>query len=430
MRQHRTIRRLRPRTWAGRLGLIAVAGLVARVAYVLIVMPHVELGFDSIWYGFQSNTIASGVGFVDVEYYFQRGEVIATASFPPLWPALLAVVNKLGADSERAFELVGAVLGTGTIVLAGFVGRRVAGPAAGLVAAALVAASPALIAADGSLMSESVFVLLMTGAVLVAYMAALRPTVLRWAALGVVLGVAALARSDALLLAPILVGVVAWRLHASVTRRFALALVALVALAIVLTPWTIRTSNALGEVVLLSSNSGSLLEGANCASTYGGKLMGLWDPRCLKNTRRPGLTEAASTRRAREHAVDFARDHLGKLPAVATVRLLRVAGLYEPVTQARGEAIESRNAVWQVVAWGYWIVLLPFAVAGAVLLRRRHADLGPILALVVGVLVVGVLSWGNQRFRLAAEPVVLVLAGAGVIGAVRTLRTRFSVAPS
>jgi hypothetical protein len=48
-------------------------------------------------------------------------------------------------------------------------GRRIAGAKVGLGAAALVAASPFLVAADGSLMAEALFVLLITAAVLLAY---------------------------------------------------------------------------------------------------------------------------------------------------------------------------------------------------------------------------------------------------------------------
>jgi CHASE2 domain-containing sensor protein len=109
---------------------------------------------------------------------------------------------------------------------------------------------------------------------------------------------------------------------------------------------------------------------------------------------------------------------------VASVRALRVWGLYDPVRQSRAEAVESRQEDWQVVGWAYWIVLLPFAVAGGLLLRRRAADLAPMLAVIAGVTLLAVLSWGNQRFRLPAEPVVLVLAAVGLWAAVVALARR------
>jgi 4-amino-4-deoxy-L-arabinose transferase-like glycosyltransferase len=414
-----------PRSFSGCLALIAAGGLAIRAAYVLVIMPRVELGPDAIWYALQASTIADGKGYLDPARYFGSGVSVATASFPPLWPSVLAVVNKIGADSERAYELTGAVVGTGTVVLTGLLGRRVLSPKAGLVAAALVAASPFLVAADGSLMSDSLFVLLITAAVLLAYAALDNPTPARWLLLGAVLGVAALARSDALVLAPLLIGAVAWRVRAaSWPRRITFALLAVAVMVVVLVPWTIRNINAFDDTVVLSNNSGSLLEGANCSATYAGKELGRWDHGCLRFVGQPGLSEAESARKARDHGIRYARDHLSRLPLVASVRALRVWGLYDPIRQSRDEAVESRHEGWQVLGWAYSVVLLPFGVSGGLLLRRRGQDLAPILAVVAGVTLLAVLSWGNQRFRLPAEPVVLVLAAAGLQAATAALARR------
>ena len=46
------------------------------------------------------------------------------------------------------------------------------------------------------------------------------------------------------------------------------------------------------------------------------------------------------------------------------------------------------------------------------------------LAVIAGVTLLAVLSWGNQRFRLPAEPVVLVLAAVGLQAAVVALARR------
>ena len=414
-----------PRSFSSRLALIAVGALVIRAAYVLVIMPHVQLGPDATWYALQASTVADGKGYLDPARYYGFRGAVATASFPPLWPSLLAVVNKIGADTRQAYELTGAAVGTGTVVLTGLLGRRVRDPKVGLVAAALVAASPFLIAADGSLMSDSVFVLLITAAVLLSYAASDNPTPVRWLVLGVVLGIAALARSDALVLGPLLIVTVVWRVRAAPwIRRITLGLIAIAAMVVVLVPWTIRNISSLDDTVVLSNNSGSLLEGANCSATYGGKELGRWDLRCLHYVGAPGLSEAAAARKARDHGIRYARDHPSRLPLVASVRALRVWGLYDPVRQSRAEAVETRQEGWQVVGWVYWIVLLPFAVAGGLLLRRRAVDLAPMLAVIAGVTLLAVLSWGNQRFRLPAEPVVLVLAGVGLEAAVVALARR------
>jgi uncharacterized membrane protein YoaK (UPF0700 family) len=63
--------------------------------------------------------------------------------------------------------------------------------------------------------------------------------------------------------------------------------------------------------------------------------------------------------------------------------------------------------------------LLAAAVWGFGLLRRRGAETWPILSLVVGVTLSAVLAWGNQRFRLAAEPVILVASATAVVQLLR-----------
>jgi hypothetical protein len=75
-----------PRSFSGRLALIAVGALVIRAAYVLVIMPHVHLGPDATWYAAQSFTIAEGKGYVDPARFFGLRGVVATASFPPRWP--------------------------------------------------------------------------------------------------------------------------------------------------------------------------------------------------------------------------------------------------------------------------------------------------------------------------------------------------------
>ena len=62
-------------------------------------------------------------------------------------------------------------------------GRRVAGPTAGPVAAALASVYPMLFLSEATLMSEALFVLLVTATLLLAYRAIASPTPVRFGAL-------------------------------------------------------------------------------------------------------------------------------------------------------------------------------------------------------------------------------------------------------
>lgn len=413
-----TIRVSRAPSFAAGVALLALLALAIRLAYIELLGDRLSEGADSLWYQLQAGTIAGGDGYVDPAAAYGEGRSVATANFPPLWPAVLAVVHRLGGQSEQWFQAAGAVVGTATVVLTAVLGRRLAGPTVGLVAGLLAAVSPALVAADGSVMSDSLFTLLVTSAVLLAYVARDRTGFLPWAALGITLGLATLTRSDGLLLAPAVVLAAAVR-RPSTGRRWALAGVSLGAVLLTLMPWAVRNTVRLDEPVLLSSNSGSLLEGANCPSTYEGPLLGLWDPACLRFTRAPGLVETEWAAEGREAGLDHARSNGQKLPLVAGVRVLRGLGLYDPIDQARAEAVETRDPDWQVLALAHWLLVLPAAAVGAVIAHRRRVALGPLVGLFAGVVVVIALSWGNQRFRLAAEPSAYALAAVALTSLLR-----------
>ena len=59
----------------------------------------------------------------------------------------------------------------------------------------------------------------------------------------------------------------------------------------------------------------------------------------------------------------------------------------------------------------------PLAIAGLVLLRRRRRALWPLVATAVTVTIVAASTYGQQRFRIAAEPALLVLARGRADGA-------------
>ena len=118
---------------------IAVSGLVARVAHVFPIGRRLTLGSDAIWYALQAGPVASGQGSIDPAAFYRLGKQIPTANFPPLWSMALAVANRAGIHTQAGYQLVGAVFGSITVTLTGLLGRRVAGPRIGIVAALIVA---------------------------------------------------------------------------------------------------------------------------------------------------------------------------------------------------------------------------------------------------------------------------------------------------
>jgi 4-amino-4-deoxy-L-arabinose transferase-like glycosyltransferase len=353
---------------------------------------------DEAYYRTLAALIARGVGFVRPGEFYGQGLAVPTAERPPLYPLLLAGMWKLGANGPDAQRLLGAFAGAGTIAALGLLGRRLAGPRVGLLAAALAAIYPTLIAADGALMTESLFGLLAAVGLLAAYRLLDAPAAGRAVVLGVVLGLAALTRGEGLLLFPLVL--------VPVLRRpggLRATGVAFLTFAVVLAPWTIRNWSVFDRPVLVATEGGETLAGANCDAVYYGDGIGKWEVDCVDVSARGN--EAEELDRAGHDGVRYAADHLGRLPAVVGARLARTFGVLGPLERQEG------RAEWVVaLGVGMYAVLIVLAVAGLVLLHRRRVPVWIITMPFVTAAVTTVVGYGNPRFRHAAELALVVLA--------------------
>ena len=361
--------------------------------------------------------MASGHGFVDP--FSSLADPPATAAHPPGWPLLLALISKLGGSGMTSHRLAGCLVGAAAVAAIGALGWRVAGERVGLLAAAVAALDPLLIAVDESLMSEPLYGLVVALALIAAYAALERPTPGRYALLGAAIGVAALVRSEALLLLVLLVAPLGVR-----GRRPLPALAALAAAALVVAPWTIRNALALGSFVPLSTNTGTLVAGANCQRSYTGSGLGSWTILCVPPAR--GRPELLHEHALRERGLDYAREHAGRLPLVVPARVLRTWSLMQPWRQAAldefGEG-KDRRALRAGALFYYLECAL--ALAGAALMRRRGRTLLVLAAPLLLATLAGALAYGTPRLRHAAEiPLALLAAVALDAGAERVRAAR------
>src|SRR5919197_2319369 len=149
-------------------------------------------------------------------YEHQRFALPGSASpydWSPGAPLLYAgIYYATGGVHPGAVRLFVALLGALTIVLAYLIGRRLGGPLAGLVAAALLAFYPTQIYFTGKLLSEPLAMLTLAGAVLSFMWAAeegrRRPV---WAIPGLLLGLTALARPEYLAFVVVFALLALWR---------------------------------------------------------------------------------------------------------------------------------------------------------------------------------------------------------------------------
>jgi 4-amino-4-deoxy-L-arabinose transferase-like glycosyltransferase len=397
--------------------LIAAAGLAARLLYVLVVMHDVPVGGDGLEFHLLANQLASGDGYV--QPLIVSPAHVPTADKPPLYPLLLAVPSLLGWKTLVAHRVVSCLMGAALVAGVGLLGRRVGGERVGLLAAAIAAVYPLLVVLDGSLRSESLYAPLIAFLLLATYRLVDRPGAGRAAVVGVLIGLAVLVRSEALLLGVLLLVMAAARAP-SRGRLRPIAVAAVVAL-LVVAPWAIRNWTEFGRP-LLSTNEGSLVYGANCHAAYYSRQIGAW-PCYPRLTVTPGRDEADVSSELRSTGLRYARDHAGRVPAVAGVRLLRTFDLWSPRSATRLEAaIGDRDLTTYRLGVAIYYLLAPLAVAGALILRRRGEPLGFLLAPLALVVVVAILGYGTPRFRVPAEIPIVVLAAVAVDAVVRGRR--------
>lgn len=359
--------------------------------------------------------LADGHGFVHPFVWLQTHQGAASAGHPPLWTIVLAPLAKLGAGGYDNARIAGAVAGAAAVGVTGLVGRRVAGPRAGLVAAALAALYVPFVVSDTSGMSEALYLLFVALTVL-AVLAARDSARLGMAlAAGAAAGLAALTRTEGLLLVALLAWPMLWARGGG--RRWALPAAATVAAIVVVAPWTARNVVALDRFVPISTNESTVLAGANCPETYHGRDLGSWRPDCLgRATGRvalPDYDEGALAARWGRAGRRYAREHAGRLAVVVPVRVLRTWRMWQPGRE--GKLSEGENAgVAKAGGLLFLLVLLPAGLLGALLARLPRDRLLALAALAAAVTLTSAVGWGAPRFLRPAELALLVAAGAGV----------------
>jgi 4-amino-4-deoxy-L-arabinose transferase-like glycosyltransferase len=414
------------RFWRALL-LVVLAALAFRVGYVLLAKHDEPRLGDQIYYNVAADQLARGAWFTDPRDGSQ------TAQHPPLTALALAptswVAERIDAESDHvlAQRLTMAALGAGVVVLVAMVARTVGGDRVGLVAAVVAALYPNLWMNDGLVMSET----LATGAVALAILLAYRfgrdPTWPNALWVGAACGVAVLARSELGLLLPFMVLPVAcFARSLSVGRRLAWFGVSCLGALLVVSPWLVANLTRFDEPVLFSTNDGLTICGANNSRTYHGDGIGLWaNQECgayLEPLRDLGLEASKLSNDLRRQGIDFMTGHLDRLPLVVTARVGRVWSLYAPGYMATYNAGEGREqwASWLGFA-SFWL-LVPFAVYGGVVLRRRRVALTPLVAQFVIVTFTAAAVYGLVRFRTPAEVSIVVLAAVAVDRVIDRLR--------
>jgi 4-amino-4-deoxy-L-arabinose transferase-like glycosyltransferase len=319
-----------------------------------------------------------------------------------------------------------ALLGTLLVLLIGLLGRAVGGTTVGLVSAAIAALYPHLWVSDGLIMSETVTGIAVVTALLFALQVARRPSWGSAIGLGVATGFATLGRAELVLFAPLLVIPAAWfgaRQVASALRYVAVAGVAMV---VVIGPWVAYNLARFDDRTFVSTNDGIALAGSNCDPVYSGGGIGLTvlAPPCIDSPHPPGDESVIATV-YRKRAFDYMRDHKRDVPKVVAARIGRTWSVFRPMDMLEFNRGEGRERWVTALGLYTFLPLLALAIAGGFVLARRDGKALWVLVVPAIVSTIGVAAtYGQTRFRAAAEPSIVVLAALAGVAIWRLLRAR------
>ena len=413
--------------WA--LGGIVVVGIVARVLFIAGWSWGAPVHGDPLFFQQSATDIANGRGYVT--QFLGKGPLVPTAEHPPAFSVLLAGLDVVHVRSVDAHRIALAFISSLGVLAMGLLGRRLAGPRVGLLAAVIAALDPLWVQWGGFLMSESLYLVIVPTMLLFALRCLDRPNPWDFLALGLLVGLATLTRSEAvdfvvlLGVAVVVIATGAWR------ERMVFAVVFLAGVGFFLVPWLIRNDVQMGSPTL-STNEGLTLSGSYSPETLSPSSpdYGSFDQNSQFGTaaiidtyEKPPdhakhWTELTLTNAMSSSAMTYARHHLSDLPGVVLAREGRVWGVYAPQSELTFDVTEEASGAWgpkqveQILNW----VLLPLALLGAVLLGRRSRR--RLLIVVIPIVVVAVnaaVFFGSTRLRVAAEPSIDVLAAIGAL---------------
>jgi 4-amino-4-deoxy-L-arabinose transferase-like glycosyltransferase len=386
-----------------------------------------ELEYDTLARGLLNNHAYSGhPGFSPLLYSATPYEPTAFRS--PGLPFVLAAIYRTTGGSHMAARLFLAAISALGAVLVALIARRIHRlKSLSLLAGVVWALWPAGLYYSGThsmtLSTEALAVPLLLLALLALITSLQRASMRALFAAGVLLGLAALTRSNLVLMLPfaLLWLPVAWTRRWGGRPAVSACLVLTFAFALTVVPWMTRNYSKLG-VFTIATQREPLYLGNNAwaRGSYDGRIEP--DPfhpvipqHVLMLEKYPGFLDLSETKKAslyKKEAIRYALDNKARMLWLTWRKLLI---FFLPIHEVRGTHGYS---------WAY-ATIAPFALVGAVrAVRKRRMELLLLLAPFGVVLATSVLVLAMPRYRYPGEPGLIILAAYGLTALLARYRPR------
>ena len=396
------------------VALTAVA-LVLRVAYLLLEPACALTGDEPSWI-----EIGRRIGRPAVAFSPLRSDLVF---YPPVYPYFVGALFR-AFGTMRAVLWAQVVLGALLVPVVGRVGALAFGRRVGLLAAAATAFYPELLWYPAHYWSETVFLLLLWGAIERTLAADARASRGTAAVAGLLWGLATLTRELSLYLVPIAAlwllrpragagGEPRARTIQDLTPAMGRAAVLVLATVLTVAPWTIRNAIVFRAFIPVSTMGGLNLWQGNTTLTHLRDLRGAGDEG--RGGRAGPLLPRDGPGDDRRAPADV--DLREARRADARVLEGRQRGARPPRRESRPAARCRRHALVPVellVVLPYLVVLGLFLVG---LVRLRFSGAAWLLLLLLAAYnAAHVVAYATTRFRLPVLPVVFMVAAALVVG--------------
>jgi 4-amino-4-deoxy-L-arabinose transferase-like glycosyltransferase len=360
---------------------------------------------------------------------------VPTSLRPPLYPALVAAVFAIaGVDNFQAVRLVQIVLGLATVVAVFRLGREVYSERVGLWAAGLACFYPSFVGTGNLLLTETLFIFLLTAGIGLVARALKRGEYLSLAAAGVVLGLGALTRSVLYPFAPVL-GLflfAAW--GGSFLRRAAVVLAFVIPFVVVLAPWAIRNTAVHRTFIPIDCMGGRNFMMGNYEHT---PLYRAWDAISIEGDRSwdavlrakhpelamPGtVTQGQLDQIALKEGVRFVRENPGLTARRDVVKFFDFWGLERELVAGAdrgyfGAIPRIGVLLLGLVVCGAYVLVLFTGAFGAAVVPPADRRLHVLLLLVAGfICAIHTAVFAHSRYHLPVMPFMMIYAAAAVTG--------------
>jgi len=397
-----------PREWRW-LAAIFLLALIARVGWVLVaprldpVLSHDPLYGDASGYNLLAANLVKGWGLT------WDGKT-PTSYRMPGYPAFLALVYSVAGQSSEIVRLTQAVLGALLCIPVFAIARRLGGESIAVLAGLGIALHPLLIYMSGWLYSETLFLLLLWAGLWLLVRAWEGGSSHDTIAAGMALGLATYVRPE-IFAFPLFAAIVGTLLRWP-RQRLQVFMVIQAVLVVMILPWTVRNYSAHGGIVLLATNTGTNLYGANNPLADGGlprdQIFAL-----------PDVSEVESDRLLAGRALDWITANPRAFLRLLPLKLLKFFSA--TAIKTAGNPLGK----WAVpIDFAYWLFVF-VAIFGWV--RTHKSGTSAILALVLGWYVLLALIFsGGTRVALPVAPALVVLAARGACELRHVWHSRFA----